>query len=651
MQTASENTVYHFTLQAETDERLLEGLKRFGSFFTCPLFTEGATGRELNAIESEHAKNLQTDSFRVYQINKERQNKDHPHSKFFTGNKKTLLEETKRKGLDLRQALIDFYSRYYSADQMTLAIVGPQSLPTLKEMTRQAFSGIPNRNVGPPEQSWKQIISPYDNGNSLIPSFGHVVKVVPVQDLRQATITWPVIYKDDQDRGYALLTKQAEYVSHIIGHEGPGSLLSYLKSKGWVNSLEAAGESVSVVQLGEGLQLALFPHVDFAFSRRKDLSDFETFEITVGLTKSGLNNVDQILEAIFSCISMLRDKAIPSYVFNEVLQLEELQWRYASKSAVGNYVQALATTLHDYPPSLCVAGPRRLALCDEKYALLASNTPRTSFDSIGQLSFTKGLASEFLENLTVDNAMFTILSKSFKGEANQREEWYGTNYRVDPIPESTMLKWKNAARPSQLGIRYPKPNVFIPSESGLRVKYLPKTNIFRPRTFEDRMAAIPPPRIVRDDGSDGRWTVYYKADEKFGQPKAFVIFQLFTKEVYSSAKAAALSNMYEFSLADKLDEYTYDAGLAGLTYDVRVVPRGVRLTFGGYNDKLQTFASYISKKITSDMKDILPKDETEFERFKDILSRTFAVRKIVVPLLPFLGIDSLEVNPGNCTGV
>ncbi|KAG7356829.1 insulin-degrading protein [Nitzschia inconspicua] len=596
--TASENTVYYFTLQAESDQRLLEGLKRFGSFFTSPLFTEGATGRELNAIESEHAKNLQTDSFRVYQINKERQNMEHPHSKFFTGNKKTLLEETKRKGLDLRQALIDFYSRYYSADQMTLAIVGPQSISTLKEMTENAFSGISNRLVGPPEQAWKGTIPPYDNGNSKIPSFGHIVKVLPVQDLRQVTVTWPIVYKDDQDRDYALLTKQAQYVSHIIGHEGPGSLLSYLKSKGWANSLEAAGES--------------------------DLSDFETFEVTVGLTKAGLNNVNEVIESIFSCLRMLRDQAIPTYVFNEVLQLEELQWRYFSKSGVGTYVQSLATTLQDYPPSLCVAGPRRLALCDEKSALLTSSTPRTSFDMSGQLSFTKDLASNFISNLTVENAMFTILSKSFRGETNQVEEWYGTNYRADPVPESTMEKWKNSIQPSKLGISYPKPNPFIPSESGLKVKFLPSKSLSRPRTFEDRMIAVPPPNIIRDDGSEGRWTVYYKPDDKFGQPKAFVIFQLLTKQVYSSAKAAALSNLYEFSLTDKLGEYAYDAGLAGLTYDVRVVPRGVRLTFGGYNDKLQKFASYVSKKIASDLKDILPKNEAEFERYKDILMRSFA---------------------------
>ena len=112
--TASEDTVYYFTMQAESDAKMLEGLKRFGSFFSCPLFTESATGRELNAIESEHAKNLQSDSFRVYQIEKSRQNVDHPHSKFFTGNKKTLLEDSAKNGLVLRDELIKFYTTYYS---------------------------------------------------------------------------------------------------------------------------------------------------------------------------------------------------------------------------------------------------------------------------------------------------------------------------------------------------------------------------------------------------------------------------------------------------------------------------------------------------------------------------------------------------------
>ena len=81
---------------------------------------------------------------------------------------------------------------------MTLAVVGPQSLGTLKDMVQDAFRKIPNNNVEKPEDSWKGIIPPF-NGNRVIPSFGHVVKVVSVQDIRHVSIQWPIIYTGDQD--------------------------------------------------------------------------------------------------------------------------------------------------------------------------------------------------------------------------------------------------------------------------------------------------------------------------------------------------------------------------------------------------------------------------------------------------------------------
>lgn len=616
--TASEDTVYHFTLQAEADEKLIEGLKRFGSFFTSPLFTESATGRELNAIDSENAKNLQSDNFRVYQIEKSRQNSDHPHSKFFTGNKKTLLEDSKRNGMNLREELIKFYTKYYSANQMTLAVVGPQSPQALRKMIDDAFGKVPNRNTSKPEDEWKGIIPPF-NGNSVIPSYGHVVKLVPVQDLRQVTISWPIVYTSDEDKRNALLTKQANYAAHLIGHEGPGSLLSYLKTRGWANSLEASGNT--------------------------ELADFETFEVTVGLSRAGLEAVDKVIESIFSYLGMLRDKTIPSYVYNEVLQLEELQWRFSSKGGVGNYVQSMATSLQKYPPSLCVAGPRRLALARDAMNLETSSEPRSSF-APSQLDFTRTLTQNFVNNLTVDKALTTLISKSFQGKTDKKEKWYGSDYSVERIPDSTMEAWRKPPKPQALGLDFPRPNKFIPSEAGLQIKYPPTpVDRFRKRTFEERMTPLPSPEMIRDDGPEGRWTVYYKPDNRFGQPKAFVVFQLLTKEVSSSAKKAALANMYEFALTDKLTEYAYDAGLAGLTYDVRVVPRGVRLTFGGYNDKLQQFAEYVSKKASTDFQDVLPKDETEFERYKDLLSRTFAAFDVKQPYAHCTSFSQLLVNP------
>ena len=530
--TDSEDTVYYFSMQAESDRKYSEALKRFGSFFTSPLFTEGATGRELNAIESENAKNLQSDSFRLYQIEKSRQNPEHPHSKFFTGNKQTLLEDTKKAGLNLRNQLIEFYGKYYSANQMTLAVVGPQSIDELTRMVTDAFSKIPNKNSPPPEIEWKGIVPPY-NGNSAIPSFDYAVKVVPVQDLRQVSITWPLVYRDDQERTDSLLAKQGTYIAHLIGHEGPGSLLSYLKRQGWVNSVTAGSEG--------------------------ELSDYELFQVTISLTTLGLANVYKVLEAVYSYLDLIKQKEIPKYVFGEVLQLEELGWRFSSKAPVGGTVQNLATSMQKYPIPLAVAGPRRLALAVDQSTLETSDAPRTSFSSTSQLDFTRKLTLDTLNQLTVNKSLVTIISKSFAGKTDLIEKWYGTEYSVEAIPSTVLSQWANPTSPKKLGLDFPKPNVFIPSESGLVVKNPPVvSDKFRRRSFEDRLTPLPPPELIRDDGPGGRWEVYYKADNRFGQPKAFLIFELLNREVYSNAKNAALSNLFEFAIGERLNEYAYD---------------------------------------------------------------------------------------------
>jgi insulysin len=58
-------------------------------------------------------------------------------------------------------------------------------------------------------------------------------------------------------------SKPASYLAHFLGHEGPGSILSYLKRKGWVNSIRAGAQNGS--------------------------SGFELFKVTVDLTEDGLS--------------------------------------------------------------------------------------------------------------------------------------------------------------------------------------------------------------------------------------------------------------------------------------------------------------------------------------------------------------------------
>ena len=622
--TDSEDTVYYFDMDAEDDKKLEEGLKRFASFFTSPLFTQSATSRELNAIESEHSKNLQSDIFRLYQIEKGRANQDHPFSKFFTGNKATLLDDTKKKGIDLREELIKFYSAYYSANQMSFAIVGPQSLITLKKMVEAPFSAIPNKNVGAPENKWLDI-PPFKEGKTLIPANKNIVEILPVQELRQVTLSWPIVFESKEDSVSMDLVKPDFYATHLLGHEGPGSLLSYLKSQGWANALGAGTNT--------------------------ELSNFETFEISIELTSKGLvENLDDVVAGVFCYINMLREGKIPNYIFDEVLKLSELEWRFLQRGSAGGYAQSLVKAVVDYggvSPSLVVAGPRKLALRETPTRLLSSGEARTEFASAAQRDEAKHLSLILLSKLTVDDAFVTVISKDFEGKTDKVEKWYGTQYRARPIPTTTLEKWSAAPPASSLGIALPRPNVFIPSEKGLRLKskVFQEVTDARARSFEDRMKPIRPPSLIRDDGEAGRWTVYHKQDDRFGEPKAFVIFQLLTNEVYASADKAALAQLYQTSATDILNEYAYDAGLAGLSYDIQVLPRGIRLTFGGYNDKLDDFASYISQKLSRDINDVLPENDAEFDRYKDNLMRALTAFNVKQPYAHAVYYSALTLQP------
>ncbi len=556
-------------------------------------------------------------------MEKSRANVNHPYSKFYTGNKSTLLDMTKKNGIDLRTELIKFWSSYYSANQMSLAIVAPQRIDVLKKMVTDAFSDIgnnPDRSTSKPEEAWAGKVAPFLTGSSIIPGQKAIVEIVPVADMRQVILTWPIVYTSLEDKEDQYLNKPAFYITHLLGHEGPNSLLSYLKSKGWANGVGASTDA--------------------------DLSDFYTFEVSVQLTSAGLKQVNEVIESVFSYIRMMQERPIPKFTFDEVLLLSDLEWRFLTKGSPSGYVQGLVKGMQEYPESLYIAGPRRLALRDSNSKLLASADPRIGFSFDKQLDDTILSASNLVSKLTVDDALVTVMSKTFEGKANKREKWYDTKYSVKPVSASLSNQWNNCASAKSLGIDYPGPNPFIPSEDGLRVKKPVKNSeTLETLSFEERMKPITPPTIIRDDGDGGRWTVYYKQDDRFGKPKAIAIFQLLTKEVYDSPKSAILSKLYQVAVSDRLKEYTYDASLAGLSYDVQVLPRGVRLLFGGYNDKLLQFATYVSTKVSQDITQVLPENEIEFERYKDEIVRALAAFDVQQVYSHAIYYSNLALNP------
>ncbi|RXM36269.1 Insulin-degrading enzyme [Acipenser ruthenus] len=119
--TSGEHTNYYFDV---SHEHLAGALDRFAQFFLCPLFDESCKDREVNAVDSEHEKNLMNDAWRLFQLEKATGNPNHPFSKFGTGNKLTLETRPSKEGIDIRQELLKFHSNSYSSNLMALCVLG-----------------------------------------------------------------------------------------------------------------------------------------------------------------------------------------------------------------------------------------------------------------------------------------------------------------------------------------------------------------------------------------------------------------------------------------------------------------------------------------------------------------------------------------------
>lgn len=72
---------------------------------------------------------------------------------------------------------------------------------------------------------------------------------------------------------YTILFQPSHYISHLISHEGPGSLMSLLKAKGWCNSLYSYSYCG-----GRG---------------------FAIYNISADLTENGINHTNDIVELVF----------------------------------------------------------------------------------------------------------------------------------------------------------------------------------------------------------------------------------------------------------------------------------------------------------------------------------------------------------------
>uniref|UniRef100_A0A182QBN9 Insulin-degrading enzyme n=1 Tax=Anopheles farauti TaxID=69004 RepID=A0A182QBN9_9DIPT len=496
--TCSDMTKYYFDV---IPDKLEDALDRFSQFFIAPLFNEEVTDREINAVNSEHEKNLSQDLWRVKQVNKSLCKATHSYNQFGTGNKETLYEQPRKNNINVRDELMKFHNTWYSSNIMSLAVFGKESLDDLEKMVINMFSQIENKQVTAPV--WPEM--PYGEDQLNTKTY-----IIPVKDTRSLTISFQM---EDLERYYK--SGPEHYVSHLIGHEGKGSILSELKARGWCNKLISGYYS-----LGRG---------------------FGSFDVMVDLTEEGFEHIDDTVKLIFQYINMLRVKGPQKWIFEEHCNLCEMLFRFKDKENPTTLVTNVVSSMHMFPlEDVLVA-----------HYLMTEWRP--------------DLVEELVSKLTPDNARLIIVGQKCESLTNAQERWYGTKYGVHKIDPSILEYWSTPDLNDNLQL--PEPNPFIPTDFELLPIDSDVENF---------------PTVVHDTPTTRTW---FKQDVEFLKPKAMISIDFNSPIAYSDPLNCNLTRLYVQLLKDHLNEFLFEADLAGLGFGVSNTTSGISLSIGGYSHK------------------------------------------------------------------
>ncbi|KAI9774121.1 MAG: Insulinase (Peptidase M16) [Geoglossum simile] len=510
---------------------LYGALDRFSQFFIAPLFDPSTLDRELMAVDSENKNNLQSDSRRLIQVGKSLSNPEHHYCRFATGNLETLRDEPKERGIDVRGEFMKFHEREYSANRMKLVVLGRESLDTLESWVVDMFWAVPNKDLPPTKWDHVPLLTEKDLLTQIF--------VKPVMDYHSLDISFPFLAEDDLYE-----THPSSYLSHLIGHEGPGSALAFLKDKGWADSLFASACPVC-------------PGSAF-------------FSISIGLTEDGLEHYREIVSIIFQYIGLVKEIPPLEWIVDEIKNMAEVFFRFAEKAGASGFTSGISSTMQTpVPREWLLSGSYLIRKFDPQQILRA------------------------MDYLRPDNFRISITSQKYPGGWNQKERWYGTEFKYEKIPQEFLAEIKHAAESKERpeGLYLPCKNEFIPRELGVT-----KTPVGKPSKS---------PKLIRNDDLARVW---WKKDDTFWVPKANIYISLRNPLANSTPSNSVKTDLYCALVNDYLTLSTYNATLAGLSYDLYSNSIGMTLTLAGFNDKIPV----LLEKLLVAMRDL----EVKPSRFK-----------------------------------
>lgn len=316
--TASDHTNFFFSV---TPNKFKESLDRFAQFFTAPQFKSEFVDHERHAVNSEYQMQMQNDAFRMDEILSVVTNPAHPFHHFSVGSLDTLKDGPAGS---LRDRLLAFYQSHYSARNMKLVVMGPQSLEQLEKWVRTSFKAVPDRKIESAPIT-ADLVRPDQ------------LPLAVTARSQQETPSVQFIFQVPSDLQH-IEQQPVSFLGSLLGSESDGSLLSCLRKQGWANTLNVGA-------------------IDS--DRHQTL-----YSIAITLTPEGRQHIDDIQASVFAYIDHIR-QSIEPWRFDEQSLLLRQQFRFLQTDTSSDRASALAVQMQQMPISEVNVAPFRMENFDK----------------------------------------------------------------------------------------------------------------------------------------------------------------------------------------------------------------------------------------------------------------------------------------------
>ncbi|XP_053207370.1 nardilysin-like [Panonychus citri] len=526
--TEFEDTVYEFQVP---NRYLQESLQRFAAIFVSPLFRESSLYNEIRPIDNEFLNSLNDDECRTDSLFATLVLPDHDLYKFSFGNAKSLVDEPKAKGINLNEEVVKFWTQHYHASNMSLVVQGEYDLEIMEKWVCEYFSRIP-----PTSESFIPLESRVNSSNVFPYQESKFCKLFYIEPVSSGDFFHINFWLPPKFNDYK--SKPLSHLGSLLGDEGKGSLFSILKKKGFALEMVAGNDDNG-----------------FVSNRYQAL-----FTIQVKLTPLGMENLDQIVDYIWTFIDKIKSSGPHLNHLKEDQAIRLYSFAYANEKSGTRNCVTIAENMNHFGTEHILTGRKIMFQIDED------------------------LIRQAFPHLTPSRANYIIFSKKlFNGSQApiETEKWYGTKYKVNNIPD----RWLNYTKPADfdVDVNFPLPNEFIPDN----FEILPNVDDSIPKEY---------PECIKETLN---WRLWYKLSNKYEVPKVCVNMIFRSPMARSYPLVAAALDVYVRALIMKAEEDVYPASLAGLRYYVTVHDNGLILSFVGFNDKISKFISCIVDHLVS----------------------------------------------------